>query len=62
MNKILSILLLFAVIVTGLTSLHFFRLSDYNVSALLTITSYVSIVLSIYALSMRKARSEVFRG
>jgi hypothetical protein len=54
MKKLISILMLICVIVTGLASYRLFRLSQYNVSNLLTIASYLSIVLSIYVLSVRK--------
>ena len=52
MKALISILLLISVVVSGITSYHLFRQSDYNVSAVLTITSYLSIVFCIYALSM----------
>ena len=50
MNKIISIMMLISMIVTGLASYHLFRLSEYNASALFTIASYLSMVFSIYAL------------
>jgi hypothetical protein len=43
-------------VITGLTSYHLFRLSDYNDSALLTYASYFSIVLGIYALTVRRSK------
>lgn len=53
-KTILSLLLALSIVVTGLTSYHLFRQFDYNASALLTIASYFSMVLCIYALSMIK--------
>lgn len=54
MKTLISILLLISVVVSGITSYHLFRQSDYNISAVLTIASYLSIVFSIYALSLRR--------
>lgn len=53
-KTILSLLLAISIVVTGLASYHLFRESDYNASALLTLASYFSAVLCIYALSMIK--------
>ena len=51
MKIILTILLLTSMAVSGITSYHLFRSTDYNLSALLTITSYLSIVMCVYALT-----------
>ena len=56
MKTLITLALMILVIVTGLSSYHLFRLSDYNLSALLTISSYFSIVLAIYALTVRRAK------
>jgi hypothetical protein len=53
-HLLIILLMLIGMAVTGLMSYQLFRVSDYNVSALLTISSYFSIVLGIYALSMGK--------
>lgn len=53
-KTILSLLLAISIVVTGLSSYHLFRQFDYKTSALLTIASYFSMVLCIYALSMIK--------
>lgn len=58
MKAFISLLLLISVVVSGITSYHLFRQSNYDVSAVLTITSYLSIVFSIYALSMRQNRRQ----
>ena len=57
MKTLISFVTLMSMIATGLLSYHLFRQANYNVSALFTISSYFSIVLGIYALSMinRKA-------
>jgi len=52
MKALITFILLISVIVSGFASYQLFRQSDYNVSALLTITSYLSIVMSIYALTV----------
>ena len=57
MKTIISILLLISMVVSGLASYHLFYSSDYNLSALLTITSYLSIVLCVYALTAGNKRS-----
>ncbi|HVV03480.1 MAG TPA: hypothetical protein VHC96_04620 [Puia sp.] len=60
-NTVISILLLISVVVSGLTSYHLFRQSDYNISAVLTIASYLSIVFSIYALTIRRGKAAIAR-
>lgn len=52
MKTLIAFVLMITMVIAGLSSFHFFRLSDYNVSALLTITSYFSIVMIIYALTV----------
>jgi hypothetical protein len=56
MNKIISIIMLVIMVLSGLESYHLFRSFDYNASALLTITAYLSIVASIYAFTMRSGK------
>jgi len=55
-NKIMKILITFALIiimvVSGLTSLYFFRASDYDLSHVLVIATYLSIVFGIYELTV----------
>ena len=43
-----------SILITGLVSYHFFRIEEYNVSALLTIASYLSIVLGVHILTAKK--------
>jgi len=59
MKTLTSILLLISVVISGLTSYHLFRQSDYNISAVLTIASYLSIVFSIYALGMGNKKQAI---
>lgn len=52
MKALISFLLMIAVVVFGITSYKLFRDFDYNASALLTITAYLSMVMSIYAITV----------
>jgi hypothetical protein len=56
MNKLLSALMLVVVIISGLVGYHLFKESLYTTSELLIATSYASIVLAIYALTVRRAK------
>ena len=56
MKAFITLILLISVIVSGFASYQLFRQSDYNVSALLTITSYLSIVMSIFALTVNSKK------
>jgi hypothetical protein len=56
MKTLITLVLLIIMVVTGLSSYHLFRLSDYNFSALLTYASYFSIVLGIYTLTSRRSK------
>ena len=55
-KALITLALLIIMVVTGLSSYHLFRSSDYNFSALLTYASYFSIVLGIYALTTRRSK------
>jgi hypothetical protein len=57
MKTLITILTLITMVVAGITSLHFFRESQYNLSSLLIIATYFSIVLCIYAISVYKPES-----
>jgi len=46
-------------VVSGLTSLHFFKETDYDLSSLLVITTYLSIVFGIYVVTMGKRKTIV---
>jgi hypothetical protein len=55
-NKIMKILITFALIVvmviSGLTSLYFFQASDYDLSHVLVIATFLSLVFGIYELTV----------
>jgi hypothetical protein len=53
-KTLISISSLILVIATGLLSLSFFRKEEYDFSWMLTIASYLSIVLGVYVLSSKK--------
>ena len=57
MKTLISLVMLMSMIATGLLSYHLFREANYNASALFTISSYFSIVLGIYALSVMNRKS-----
>jgi hypothetical protein len=54
MKTFITIITLISMVATGLLSYSLFRQEEYNASALLTITSYFSIVMGIHALSNKK--------
>lgn len=56
---IITGVLLIAVVLNGLTGYHFFQHSAYGLSNLMIISSYLSIVMSIYVLTMSKRRSTI---
>jgi len=57
MKYIIALVLLIAVVLNGLTGYHLFESSAYNLSSLMIIASYLSIVLSIFVLTMSKRKS-----
>ena len=59
MKYLITLLLLIAVVLNGLTGYHFFMHTDYAVSNLLIIASYLSIVMSIYVLTVSKRKAVV---
>jgi len=59
-SKLLIILLMLtSIVINGMTSYHLFRASSYDLSSLLIIASYLSIVLGIYVVTMRKPKSAI---
>jgi hypothetical protein len=54
---IIALVLLIAVVLNGLTGYHLFQNSVYNLSSLMIIASYLSIVLTIFVLTMNKRKS-----
>ena len=59
MKYLITILLLIAVVLNGLTGYHFFINTNYNLSSLMIYASYLSIVMSIYVLTVSKRKSVV---
>ena len=59
MKVLITIILLISIVVNGLTSYHLFRASSYDLSSLLIIASYLSIVLGIYVVTMRKPKTAI---
>ena len=59
-SKLLIILLMLtSIVVNGMTSYHLFRASSYDLSSLLIIASYLSVVLGIYVVTMRKSKTAI---
>ena len=56
MKFLITTLLLVTMVASGLTSLHFFRETDYDLSSLLIITTYLSMVFGIYVLTVRNKK------
>jgi hypothetical protein len=53
---LITVLLLVIMVASGLTSLHFFRATDYDLSSLLVLTTYLSIVFGIYVLTVHNKK------
>jgi hypothetical protein len=56
---LITLLMLTSIVVNGMTSYHLFRASSYDLSSLLIIASYLSIVLGIYVVTMRKPKAAI---
>jgi hypothetical protein len=56
MKTLFSLSMLVLITVASIVSCKLFMKSHYDISALLTITSFVSIILSVYVLSNKKVR------
>lgn len=56
MKLLITFLMLMIVAVCGLFSLHFFRATDYNLSSLLDIAAYASIVTGIYMMTVHRGK------
>ena len=59
MKLLITLLMLTSIVVNGMTSYHLFRASSYDLSSLLIIASYLSIVLGIYVVTMRKPKAVI---
>jgi hypothetical protein len=56
MKTLFSLSMLVLITVASIVSCKLFMKSHYDISALLTITSFVSLILSVYVLSNKKVR------
>lgn len=56
MKYVITLLLLIGVVINGLTGYKFFRSESYDLSSLLIVASYLSIVFSIYVLTTGKKK------
>jgi hypothetical protein len=57
MKLLITFVLMVAMVVSGPASLHFFRASDYDLSSLLIITTYLSIVFGIYVATSHRRKA-----
>lgn len=57
MKYVITLLLLIGVVINGLTGYSFFRTASYDLSSLLIVASYLSIVFSIYVLTTGKKKT-----
>ncbi|HLZ87795.1 MAG TPA: hypothetical protein VKQ52_11160 [Puia sp.] len=55
----LFFVLLIAVVLNGLTGYHLFQHSNYDLSSLMIIASYLSIVMSIYVLTVSRRKPAI---
>lgn len=58
MKTLISVVMLVLVAVASIVSCRLFMKSHYDLSALLTLTSIVSIILSVYILSNKEGLDE----
>jgi hypothetical protein len=56
MKTLFSLSMLVLITVASIVSCKLFMKSHYDISALLTLTSFVSLILSVYVLSNKKVR------
>jgi hypothetical protein len=61
MKYFIILIALISIVVNGLTSYHLFKVSSYDLSSLLIIASYLSIVLGIYVVTMKKAKPALIK-
>ena len=54
MKTLFTIPIFIAIVISGIVSFHLFEKAHYTVSALLTLTSYVSITLLVVLLKSKK--------
>ena len=56
MKLLITIMMLITVVSAGLASLYFFRDFNYNLSSLLDVVAYASIVTGIYLITMNRRK------
>ncbi|HMH32672.1 MAG TPA: hypothetical protein VK543_06555 [Puia sp.] len=54
MKTLFTIPILVTIIISGIVSLHLFLQQDYTISALLTLTSFISMTLLVMLLKSKK--------
>ncbi len=61
MKLLITLIMLISMVVSGITGYHLFKASSYDLSNLLVIASYLSIVLGIYALTTHKQKPTLLK-
>lgn len=56
MKILIALVMMISIVVNGLTSYHLFKASSYDLSSLLIIAAYLSIVLGIFVVTMHKSK------
>lgn len=59
MKVLLILIALISIVINGMTSYHLFRSSSYDLSSLLIIASYISIVLGIFVATSHKQNPHI---
>jgi hypothetical protein len=57
MKLLITIMMLITVVSAGVASLYFFRDFRYNLSSLLDVAAYASIVTGIYAITVKSKKT-----
>ena len=61
MKLLIVLIALISIVVNGMTSYHMFKASNYDLSSLLIIASYLSIVLGIYVVTTHKQKPTLIK-
>ena len=61
MKVLIVLIALISIVVNGMTGYHMFKASNYDLSSLLIIASYLSIVLAIYVVTTHKQKPTLIK-
>lgn len=57
MKLLIAIVLMITMVASGPASLHFFKETDYDLSSLLIVTTYLSVVFSIFIATTHRRKA-----